>query len=78
MDGDHHRHRGDEADRREILGGISGIGIEARIDGDRAGAAQEQRVAVGCGFGDRARPDIAATAATIVDDHLLPERNAQL
>ena len=36
------RHRGDQPDRREILARIeAGIGVEARIDRDRAGMAKE-------------------------------------
>lgn len=78
MNCDHDRHRGDAADGREIPGGVTGIGIEARIDRDRAGPAQKQRVSVGCGLGDGAGADIAATPAAIVDDHLLAERGAEL
>jgi hypothetical protein len=48
------------------------------IDRDRAGAAQKQGVSVGCGLGDRAGADIAATPAAIVDNHLLTERGAEL
>ena len=62
------RHRGDQPDRREILARIvARIGIEARIDRDRAGVAEQQRVAVGLGLGDRAGAEIAAGAGAVID-----------
>ena len=61
------RHRGDEPDRRKVLARVvAGIGVEARIDRNRAGVAEQQRVAVGLGLGDRAGAKIAAGAGAVV------------
>ena len=74
-----HRHRGDQADRREILARVHAeLGVEAGVDRERAGMAEQQRVAVGRGARDGARADGAAAAAAVVDDHLLVERVGQL
>ena len=69
----------DQADRREILARVvADIGIERRIDRERAGAAEHERVAVGRGLRDRARRDRAAGAAAVLDHDLLAERLAHL
>ena len=69
------RHRGDQADRREILARVvAGIRVEARIDRDGAGVREHQRVAVGLGLGDRAGADRAAAAGAVLDDDLRLER----
>ena len=68
---------GDEADRGEILARVvADIAVERRIDGQRAGAAEPQRVAVGHALGDLAGGDAAACAATIFDHDLLAQRLA--
>ena len=70
---------GDQADRREILARVvADIGVERRIDRERAGAAEAERVAVGRGFRDLARRDRAARPALVLDHDLLAERLAHL
>jgi hypothetical protein len=56
-------------------GRIAGVAREARVDGERAGIAEQQCVSVRFGFGDRARADIAVAAAAVAHDHLLPQRD---
>ena len=74
-----HRHRRDEADRREILARIHAeLGVEARVDRQRPGVAEQQRVAVRRGARDRARADGAPAAAAVVDGHGLAESVGQL
>jgi hypothetical protein len=74
-----HRHGGDQADGREILARVeAGIGEQRRIDRDRAGVGEHQRVAVGRGAGDRARAHEPAAAAAVVDHDLLAERGREL
>ena len=73
------RHRRDEADRRKILARVHvEPGVEAGVDRKRAGVAQQQRVAVGCGARHRAGADRAAAAAAVVDRHGLAEGVGQL
>ena len=60
---------------KSLRGSIAGMGVEARIDRDRAGVAEQQRVAVGRGLGDRAGADGAAGAGPVVDDELLAARS---
>jgi hypothetical protein len=73
------RHRGDQADRREVLARIEiGVGVQARIDRDRAGMGEHQRVAVGRGPDHRTRADQAGAAGAIVDDHLLADHAGKL
>ena len=68
------RHRGEQADRGEVLARIeSGVGVKARVDRDRTGVAEEQRVAVRRAADQRARADEARAADAIVDDHLMAE-----
>ena len=68
------RHRGEQADRGEVLARIeAGIGVKARVDRDRAGVAEEQRVAVRRAADHRAGADEARAADAIVDDHLMAE-----
>ena len=63
----------------EVLARIEArVGVEARVDRDRAGVAEEQRVAVGRAADHRARADQARAADAIVDDHLMAERAGQL
>jgi hypothetical protein len=74
-----HRHGGDQADGREILARVeAGIGEQRRIDGDRTGMREHQRIAVRCGAGDRARAHESAAAAAIVDHHLFAEGGREL
>jgi hypothetical protein len=69
-----HRHRGDQPDRREVLARIeAGIGVEARVDGNGSGVAEEQRVAVGRALDEGARADEAGAAGAVVDHDLLAE-----
>ena len=68
MHDQHHRQRGDLGDRREILDRIERHLGERGIGGKGEGGDQ-QRVTVGRCLGDRRRPDAAAGAGTIVDDH---------
>ena len=64
-------------DRREILARVvADIRIKRRIDGERASAAEPERVAIGGGLGDLARADRAAGAAVVLDHHRLAERLA--
>ncbi len=73
------RQVGDHADRFEILFRIeAGLRIERRIDRDRAGVPEQQRVAVRRRGLDRAGAERAAGAAAIVDHELLLERRAEL
>jgi hypothetical protein len=73
------RARGDQPDRREIPSRVvADILIERRIDRERAGAAETERIAVGRGFRDLARRDRAAGAALVLDHDLLAERAAHL
>jgi hypothetical protein len=50
--------------------------IKRGIDGERAGTAEPERVAVGRRLGDLARADRAAGAAMVLDHDLLAERLA--
>ena len=78
----HHQHQragADQADRLEILARVvADIAVERRIDRQRPGAAEHQRVAVRRGLGDRARRDRAARAAAVLDHDLLAEHRAHL
>ena len=68
-------HRRDQADRREVLAGIeAGIRIEVRVDRDRPGMAEKQRVPVGRTLDYGTRADQGRAARAIVDDDLLAER----
>ena len=68
--------RCDQSDRREILARVvADIGIERRVDRERARGDQE-RVAVGLGLGDLARRDGAAGAAAVLDHDGLAEARA--
>ena len=74
-----HRHRRDQPDRGEVLGGIeAGIGIEAWVDRHRSGMAEKQRVPVGMAPDERARPDQPRAAGAVVDHDLLAERAREL
>ena len=67
----------DQADRGEILARIvTGVGVERRVDRERAGAAEDQRVAVRCTPRHGPRGDRAAGAAAVLDDDLLAQRLA--
>src|SRR4029078_12155429 len=58
---DYERTGGDKADRREVLALIvAGVRIKRRVDGERAGAAEPEGVAVGRGLGDLAGADRTA------------------
>ncbi len=66
-------------DRREVLDRIvAGILRHRGNHRQRAGVAVEQRVAVGLGGGERPRPDRAAGAGAVVDDHALSHRALDL
>src|SRR5262249_38244367 len=72
-------HRRDQPDRREVLARIeAGIGVEARIDGDRSSMAEEQRIAVGRALDEGASADEAGAAGAVVHHDLLPERACKL
>ncbi len=71
---DRHRHRGDEADRREVgLRVVGEIGVERRRR-RHADVVQQQRVAVGRGAGRLGGAEGAAGAADVLHDDLLAER----
>ncbi len=57
---------------------VADIAVERRVDGERAGAAEAQRVAVRRGLRDLPRRDRAAGAAAVLDDDLLAEHRAHL
>jgi hypothetical protein len=66
-------------DRRKILHGIVGqVRIEVGADAVGRYGVEEQRVAVGVGFGDARRRRRSARAAAIYDDNGLPERIGKL
>ena len=74
-----HWHRCDQPDRREVLARIeAGIGIEARIDGDRAGMAEEQGVAVRRALDEGPGADQAGAAGAVVHHDLLTQRDRKL
>ncbi len=74
-----HRHGGDQPDGREVFARIvAGMHVKAGIDRDGAGMAEQQRIAVGRGMGDKAGAECAAGAAAVVDDYLLFEGVRQL
>ena len=74
-----HRHRRDQTDRREILARVDvELGVEARIDREGAGVAEQQRVAVWRGARGGAGADGSPAAAAIVDHHGLAEGIGQL
>ncbi len=69
----------DQADGREILARVvADIRIERRIDAERPGTADHQRVAVRRAPGDLAGRDRAAGAGAVLDHDLLAERPAHL
>ena len=71
----HNRHGADQADRREVLARVEpGVNVEARIDRDRSGVTEQQRVAVRRRLRDDARADGSAAAGPVVDHDLLAER----
>ena len=63
---------------KSLRGSIAGVNVKAGIDRNGAGMAEQQRVAVGRGMGDRAAADGAAGAGLVVHDHLLMKRIRQL
>ena len=64
------RGAGDDHRLEVGLGRVAGVLAQARVDRVGAGG-DEQRVAVGVGLGDRARGDVAAGAAAVLDDDAL-------
>jgi hypothetical protein len=62
------RDLGEQADWHELRGIIGDVAVEQGIDGERAGRAEHQGVAVGRRARDPFRADIAAAAADILDD----------
>ena len=74
-----HRHRGDQTDRRKILARVHAeLGVEAGVDRQRPGMAEQQGVAVRRCARDGARADRSAAAAAVVDGHRLAECVGQL
>ena len=68
-------HRRDQSDRRQILGRIvRHLFLQARADGDRAGARKADGVAIGRRLGDVIGPDDAPCAAAVIDDDRLRQR----
>src|SRR5450631_4190865 len=68
VDQNDERAGGDEPDRREVLARVvADVWIKRRIDGERSGAAEPERVAVGRGLGDLAGAERAAGAAVVFD-----------
>ena len=66
------RHVAHEADRLEVVHRVVGqLLVEADIGGERAGVADEERVAVGLGPCGTARADRATGARDVLDQHLL-------
>ena len=74
------RRRCDDAHGRKILARVvADVAVHARRGREVGGVAEQQRVAIGLGTGDRARADRAAAACGAVLDHdLLAERGAHL
>src|SRR5689334_2447319 len=71
---DNERTGGDQSDRREILAWvIADIWVKCRVDGERAGTTEPERISVGCGLGDSAGADRAAGAAAVLDDERVAE-----
>src|SRR5215471_3519370 len=69
----------DQPDRGEVLARIvSGIGIERRIDTERAGIGEQDGVAIGRALGDGSRRDRATSAAAVLHHDLLAERAGHL
>jgi hypothetical protein len=70
-----HRHRCDQTDRRKILARVHAqLAVEAGVDRDGSGVAEQQGVAVGCCARDGARADGSAAAAAVVNIHRLAKR----
>ena len=73
------RHLGRSRDRGEIAQGIvTGVGIEVRVDRQRALMAERDRVTVGCCFRAKRCTDVALRAAAVIDDDLLTPELGQL
>ena len=73
MDREDGRRGNGERDRVEVLDRIVGDrAVEARID-DQGRCNEDNRVAVGIGFGALAHADIAAGAADVLNEELPPE-----
>ena len=69
----------DQADRREALARVvAGILVERRTDRQRAGIAEQDRVAIGLALGDRLGADRTASARTVVDHDALAQQLAHL
>jgi hypothetical protein len=77
----HHQHLvafGDLGDRREMLGGVVvAEPVDRRPDHQRAGIAEQERIAVGLGASDRLAAERAAGAAAVLDDHGLAENRSE-
>ncbi len=70
---------GQQHDRREsLLRIVRHALVHQLVVRERPGRAEQDRVAVGSGFGDGSAPDIAACAGTIVDDELLAKSLAEI
>ena len=79
VDDDAVRHVARERDRRKILDRVVfQVGVDERIDRERAIGSDQQSVAVGGRLGHELGADAAPRAAAIFDDHGLPQRLADL
>lgn len=79
MNDEHVGRRGKERDRREIRGRlVRKIGMERRRADEGERSAKEQRVAVGSGFRDDVRADLARAPWPVLHDDLAPERASEL
>ena len=68
-----------ERDRGEVLHRVvAQVLVEPRMDHQRAAGREDQRVAVRRGALDLGQRQPAAGARLVVDDHVLPERDAHL
>src|SRR4051812_22182523 len=71
--------RADLRDRREIAQSIEWqVAIQTMVDRHDSGRREKQRVTVAGGFCDRLSAYVSSRTGTIVDDHLLTPRLAQL
>ena len=70
----HARLRGEDRDRRDVLGRVVGhLGEQQVVDHQRPDDAHPQRVAVGRGLGRRRRAGVAAGARAVLDHERLAE-----
>ncbi len=73
------RRVGQHADALQVLGRVEGqLGVDGRADRQRTDVAQQQRVVVAARLRHEGGADVAVGARTVVDDHRLAQRLAQL